>query len=236
VGTEPYETGVYGIVYHNPSTRNALRERESIKKTLEGLPTAVATHVSEALHADSESLPDKMERLVKEVPGDAQVVSDISSYVRTERGKCQEGPSLDRYQASVGKISQRNGQYYKKTIPFGTEATDVLQLGGRVDGITEDGKLVEMKNRQYRMFSFIPTYEKVQVHAYMFLTGILECHLVQSYKGKEVSSVVPFEESFWDDIVKLLRNFAKGMKALRSSESLQDQLLMHQSFPAARQH
>ena len=60
---------------------------------------------------------------------------------------------------------------------------------GRCDGIQtlEDGTqtIVEVKNRQ--KYFFYPLYEKVQVHAYMALTGLNHCTFIQQLNNDSIS-------------------------------------------------
>lgn len=217
-------------VYEAAMARNALREKESIERTLEQIPGAIAA-VKEAVEAAPDDLGSRIDDLIKDVGGDNQVsAADLTSLVYTERGKNAEESSLDRVQDSWKKqITQRNTKYYKKQLSYGGER--YLLLGGRVDGITDDGELVEVKNRQRRIFSSVPIYEKVQVHAYMYLTDIKECKLVQSFKGSDVITKITFDDQFWNDVRNRLTIFATRMDHLCQDEKAQDSLLVQQEFP-----
>lgn len=47
----------------------------------------------------------------------------------------------------------------------------------------EEDILVEVKNRQSRIFKFVPFYELVQVCVYLYLTGIKKCLFVENFGG-----------------------------------------------------
>jgi hypothetical protein len=98
-------------------------------------------------------------------------------------------------------------------------------LGGKVDGITDDGTLVEVKNRQYKIFPIIPIYEKIQIHAYMFLTGISICRYIQSFKEQDVEQVHQFSHEFWKDIQEKCTDFVQLIDNLVTNEKMQDKLL-----------
>ena len=53
-------------------------------------------------------------------------------------------------------------------------------LKGKVDGISGD-TVVEAKNRQNRLFMELRDYERVQLEAYMFLTGYNKSVLTEHY-------------------------------------------------------
>lgn len=212
------------IAYAAAMTRNTLQEKPSISSVLEKF--AVTDAVSEAVAATPDALHTKLQGILKDttIASDPTVVADIQSYVYTERGKIAEEPSLDTAEIEMKqKIQQRNSRYYKKYISYGADGQ--LQLGGKVDGITEGGQLVEMKNRQRRLFPTVPVYEKVQVHAYMFLTDIKECRLIQRFKDTNDTTIVPFDEPFWEEIVRRLTILATRMDEVDRDEKQQDRLV-----------
>ncbi len=215
-------------VYEIAMTRNALCEKTNIESVLDQLSVTAA--VTEAVSAAPDDLHDKLQDIIKDSNVSADIAADIQSFVYTERGKNAEEASLDNAESQMKqKIQQRNTRYYKKFISYGADRR--LQLGGKVDGITEDGQLVEMKNRQRRLFPTVPLYEKIQVHAYMFLTDKAECRLIQTYKDTNSTTIVSFDETFWSDIVRRLTILAGHMDELESDTHKQDQLLVQQQLP-----
>ncbi len=88
-----------------------------------------------------------------------------------------------------------------------------------------------MKNRQRQLFSHVPTYEKIQVHAYMYLTDIHECRMIQSFKNTESTVIIPFDENFWTEIIQRLSLVAVCMDRLVADTDMQDQLLVSNVFP-----
>ena len=99
-------------------------------------------------------------------------------------------------------------------------------IGGKVDGITETGDLVEVKNRQNRIFSFLPLYEKVQIHAYMFLTEVTTCRLVQSYDGQDKVNIYKFDQEFWGTVVEKCTKLVQSIGRIAKESDAQDRLLL----------
>ena len=216
-------------VYDAAMSRNQLREKPDIAETIEQL--SVTEIVTAAVNSDPLELEKNLQSALKEVPDSGTLAADITSFVFTERGKNAEDSSLDRLETQLKqKIVQRNDKYFKTHVEYGTDGKKI-QLGGRVDGITEDGGLIEVKNRQRRFFSEVPLYERVQVHAYMVLTGVSTCQLVQSFNGREKATVVPFDAEFWNTVLSRLRNFASRLEEVLHDERKQDDLLLLQEFP-----
>lgn len=87
-------------------------------------------------------------------------------------------------------------------------------LGGKIDGITEDNIVIEIKNRIYKLFYEMRDYEKPQIQTYMYILGLNKGHLVESLKKNGEININIIEENFdqeyWDNIIlKRLNNFIK---------------------------
>ena len=221
--------------YYAALARNRQVPKEDVTQRIQH-NVEVVDAVAKAINAPADELQGKLDDVVSCIPPDddgtpedkADLVSEIRSLVHTERGRIKEKASLDRTEITMKRpILQRNSRYFKTRIPYGSKE---LQLGGRVDGITEDGCLIEVKNRMYRVFSTIPVYEQVQIHAYMVLTCINSCQFVQSFKDQETTESVSFDHTFWDDVVTRLQSFAVQMDELISDETKQDALIKRKEF------
>lgn len=86
--------------------------------------------------------------------------------------------------------------------------TEDVTLVGYIDGRKED-RIIEIKNRQNRLFNKVPKYEWVQCQVYMKLTDIPKCTLIEQYGEKSNSFDIDFSETSWEvDILPRLREFA----------------------------
>ena len=72
-------------------------------------------------------------------------------------------------------------------------------LGGKTDGLRDDGKVYEFKARM-RRFLGVPTYERVQLTAYLSMLGATNGALVESYMGERKEHEVAFEPAFWAEV------------------------------------
>lgn len=99
-----------------------------------------------------------------------------------------------------------------------------IRLVGYIDGRTENGRIVEIKNRQNRLFGRVPEYERIQVQVYMKLTGTHTCMFIEQYKDKTNEFVIEFNESDWQNIFRDLKSFAKELYEYQNGEdSIEDQ-------------
>lgn len=70
-------------------------------------------------------------------------------------------------------------------------------VGGRLDGLDDQGRVVEIKNRTRHFFARIPDYEWVQVQAYLQLTKAREAVFVQQLHGQQRVSTVARDDAEW---------------------------------------
>lgn len=145
----------------------------------------------------------------------------VQGAVYKQRGCQGEAKAVAQYeQKTASKITQRNSKFFKKQL------SPLLLLGGRVDGISADGtKLVEVKCRQRRLFDTIPDYERVQLQAYMYVTGIHCCDWVQQYDGETRVRSVAFDPAAWEGMAAAALAFGDTVQALLTDETAQDTLL-----------
>lgn len=110
--------------------------------------------------------------------------------------------------------------------PYVTSREPVVQnaalyLGGRLDGLRRgaDGSLtiVEIKTRVNRLLG-VPTYERVQIHAYMFIHGARRGRLVENFGSQVVEHVVDFDDVFWAGVTAALSDFWQRVLDLRPAE------------------
>ena len=133
--------------------------------------------------------------------------SSLRQVVACSRGQFGEDAAIKLYEGiKRSKVTHNNAHLLRKHlgttsfVPQGKLAQDIqVVLVGKIDGFC-DGKLVEVKNRQKRFFDSIPTYEKVQLLAYMFLTDTLEADHVECLDQQVKTRKVEFEPQEFEQI------------------------------------
>ena len=149
-------------------------------------------------------------------------VASVQASVNKARGVAREPEALDLFERQTGaSVRDRNDRFY-----VGNMGTSVQPcwLGGRVDGVHGD-RVVEVKCRRNRFFSFLPEYERVQIHAYMHLTGKRECELVQKFNGQIHTTVHAFDRDYWSGVCEEARTRWEHLTHVFADEQRQDRLL-----------
>lgn len=127
------------------------------------------------------------------------------------RGIAREKNSIDNFQKSTGQlVIEQNARRFTKSI--GKCRNYDIMLVGKVDGMLQStGEVVEVKERRKRLFGRVVDYEKVQLHAYMFLTSTSRIMLRERFDSDSREYWVDFDTEFWKCCLKTLDSFLNGM-------------------------
>lgn len=155
---------------------------------------------------------------IKEDNINKNINSKIKSYEKTiknlKNGKKNESKIADLYQSIEKiKIKNNNEKLYKTFINKKHEKLlyhDKIIIQGFIDGIVNEESnnyIVEIKDRQYKIFDKIPDYEITQIMSYMFMTKIHKCKHIQKYQEKIKTEIIYFNEDKWEHIQEKIIDF-----------------------------
>ena len=164
---------------------------------------AVAQSLQTAV-ASSSTTRDALARFRRTEPTRAPAVArELQSAVACRMGQKMEAAALGKYATTSVPptvhldVKQKGYTHGGLTTPRGVP----FKLFGRLDGLRDDGAVVETKNRRNRIFGYVPTYERIQLHTYMVLTSTKHAVLVENFEEHQQTHDVLFDESFWQDTV-----------------------------------
>lgn len=127
--------------------------------------------------------------------------------LQMRRGNIKEDKNLDKTQQKRNiTIDSRNAQMYEKELYVDPDKQFNVILRGKIDGMNDE-YVVETKNRTKRLFNMIPDYEKVQLNAYMFMTGKEKALHIECYNEDQNSVEYDFDKLFWDDCLSKIMSF-----------------------------
>ena len=162
--------------------------------------------------ADGAGVDEKGKRKM-DVADQEQLEKTLVSMTNKSFGTRKEGDAIAQYEILTKKKVQRISKYFTQEIPTAHLKTPQSlghiswKLGGKIDGMTEDGELIEVKNRVSRFFNTVRNYEKVQIQIYFRLLDLETGYLVESLvkqKGgiPEINIVeVKYEHDYWSDFL-----------------------------------
>jgi hypothetical protein len=163
---------------------------------------------------ESAELLDARATLHKKVKSDVQCVF----------GTCREDASREQMVASreqsVAEVSKDN-KFHVMWMEYPLTASgSKWGVGGRVDGVDDHGRVVEIKNRIRRFFPVIPEYEMVQVQTYMAVLNKDETVFVQQLNGQQRSTVIQRDALMWSvEIVPALYKFMNVLDLFIADDS-----------------
>ena len=163
---------------------------------------------------ETQATPDllkKRAQLTKQIEKDqtidptkkAELKKALTGATNKNFGTVQEMSAVQLYEQIYRKQVECPTQFVRKQI---CEYDGIKwSLGGKIDGVTTDGTLIEVKNRIHRLFRRMRDYERPQIQAYMWILGLDKGHLVESHKQGTIPEINVIEETFdptyWNDIV-----------------------------------
>lgn len=149
----------------------------------------------------------------------------------TENGLNNESKIIELYQ-SMKKVTIKDNNK-KFHVVFINKNYDKLlyytpRIVGYVDGIVdneEDKYIVEIKDRQRKIFDEIPVHEITQMIVYMKMTNIYKCHHIERYKEKLKTEIIYFDEKTWNKIEEKIIDFVDYFEKIYFSIVFQDLFL-----------
>lgn len=131
--------------------------------------------------------------------------SEIERAAAIQRGINTEKNALDTYQTKTGNlVRDRNSKLYTYIVEC---SCATLEIRSKVDGILEDGTIVETKCRQKKLFHLIPKYEKIQLEIYMRSTGTRGAILIENFAGEQISMTYTADDELWNDVCEGLEEY-----------------------------
>ena len=130
----------------------------------------------------------------------------LRRHVAKERGICGEKRALDALEAKCNiVVNERNRELKSHTFAFGVRVT------GCIDGKTQDGTLVEAKERRYKLLG-VPYYERIQCEVYLRLFDLHKCCLTERFNDQSKEYVFTRDDRLWSEITEGLREFKRLFK------------------------
>lgn len=156
--------------------------------------TSLKTSNSEVISQVKEEIQCILDKY--KVPEDQQTIAKDVWWrsLNCNYGNIKEDWALNKWEEDTGKtIKKTQVRVYKKILEH--KYYDIY-LNGFMDGVTTEGKVVEIKNRVNGLMDEVPMYEKAQVWCYLNVTDANTGYLVQA-NGTEMDYFVLHQSPSW---------------------------------------
>lgn len=148
-----------------------------------------------------------------------------------ENGLNNESKIIKLYQ-SIKKVTIKDNNKRSYVVFINKNYERLLyytpRIVGYIDGIIEDENdkyIVEIKDRQNKIFDKIPDYEITQMIIYMKMTNIYKCQHIEKYKEKIKTEIIYFNEKIWNTIEERIIDFVDYFEKIYFSIVFQDLFL-----------
>jgi hypothetical protein len=112
----------------------------------------------------------------------AMMTALIKSATNTMHGVSHEGNGLELFTKASGiKVVDTQASM---NMVFYEDDKYIWEINGRLDGITDNGRLVEIKNRQKALFNTVRDYEMCQIQTYLYHKRMDMGYLCEILPGK----------------------------------------------------
>jgi hypothetical protein len=150
----------------------------------------------------------------------------VQDFINTSRGIKQEKTTFESLKQKQPSVKlDTDGSLYQKSVIIPDTEVEYL-ISGYIDGVElNNRRIIEIKNRQNRLFNHVPLYEQVQCQAYLFLTGLTVCEHTESFQGRLQSTTLHFEPVFWNHILERLNKVILAFDHLLKDNTVQDNFL-----------
>jgi len=184
--------------------------------------------------------PEEYEQQLRKTLRRATTIQDrtvIKDFINTSRGIKQEKTTFESLkQKHPSAKLNTDSNLYQKTISI-PDAEIEYMISGYIDGVElNNQRIIEIKNRQSRLFNHVPLYEQVQCQAYLFLTGLAVCEHTESFRGIMQSTTLHYEPIFWNHVIERLNKVILAFDRLLKDTTVQDNFLQtRQLFVTAQE-
>ena len=184
---------------------------------------AELNQVTESLAQEIRQLPDVT------VDTKDQLVSHFTSEIQKEYGARSEAKAISHYESMRKESVRDNNNKFYKLFLGKVGNTDVF-VGGRVDGLNNRGRVVEVKNRMKKFFDPLPKYDVAQLQTYLQILDCNEGELIEHLRRKNDlethTTILERDDRYWDTKLKpSMLDFASALEIFMFDEELQRQFL-----------
>lgn len=158
----------------------------------------------------------------------AEISASIKNVTNTKFGIKNEYDVAILYNKLTGLTIIKDNKYRK--IELARCGDMCFSLGGKIDGIcSENGCIIEIKNRINRIFYELRGYEKVQIMCYLFLHSAEKGQLVEALKKKDGTDInvidVEYDHIYMNGIKEKLIKFIAFFVKFMTSEKMKMDIL-----------
>jgi len=151
---------------------------------------------------------DLIEKMDIDIEKKTELKANVESLINTNFGTNNEDGALEIYEKKY-KVILDKSQYYNKINCFDSNKYK-WYIGGKVDGILDKQKIIEVKTRTRCFFKDVREYENTQMQMYMYMYNYDKTDLVEFLPQNKIKikvTSVKKDENYIKRILEKLKIF-----------------------------
>lgn len=189
------------VKYEKKLKDNEMIEKYCNREIKNEIKKSLFSNDVQNINANKKNVMSKVDKLDCDDKTKKEIKKSIQNHMNTQYGIKNEDKAIKDYEKQQSIHILRTNEYKKRRI------TNGLFIGGRIDGYTENGNIVEIKNRMNRLFLKLVPYEKVQLQSYLYIFEKKSGYLVEKYKDQLNVIEEKYNDKFFKSIKETLINF-----------------------------
>lgn len=183
---------------------NVINEIRKINKTKNSTSDLINKQ-EELISRIENTVNSKKFKSTEEVAEAKQNLNDLKKLVKSSTnvvyGKKNENDGYSIFEKETEKKVKAKQVSVRMAI-HKSEGGIVWYLNGIADGLTTSNELIEIKNRQKKLFKQVRDYEKCQIQSYLYITKHPVCYLVELIESDYDIIEVQRETSYFQKVIK----------------------------------
>ena len=180
---------------------------------------------------------EKKEEIINDIQKNKKIKTEdmerikhlVSNSTNTVFGCRQEKNTIQEFEA-IQNCKVIGGQKRCEYIIGKYNDDFEIVLVGKIDGITENGEIIEIKNRINKNFNFLKDYERPQIMTYLWMHKASQGYLVENLKSRTKSDInvisVEYKDNYVEEfVIPNVQRYFEFFKEFMSSEELKIALL-----------
>ena len=232
------EGKISNLVKAASSSRSIYDVKKSVQRAEAIIPAIIPKIPAEKPKGDSKKDPrnERIQELVASIGTiniEQEIIKSVESKMNKGFGTNQEAVAIKRYEEKhKSSIKQRNEKFHKRVVANIDGC--LVVVGGKVDGVKEDGTIVEVKNRMRRFFDPLPEYDIAQLQTYMFILNASKGELVEQLKGSSSdikNTIIDRDDQMWENVMKpRIVRFCSTLQQFMKDSDLQHKFILGNDY------
>ena len=137
-----------------------------------------------------------------------QLNKNIYSYINTLYGKYLEAFIIEQYCCKKCKVYDKISFKFKEIAKYKNYS---LVLFGKIDGMSENGTVIEIKNRMHKFFNEVREYEWIQIQSYLELYNLDKGEIVEYLENNDINiHEILRNQKYWNEnLLTQVNNYFK---------------------------